>query len=89
MSGKTINSEQVRIYMQKRKDGKKQVTAAAGAGISERSGRRIEKGDLQPVSKSKRIWRTRVDPFACVWDIEILPLLENNKEEGWGHYVAS
>ena len=78
MSGKTINTEQVRIYMQTRKDGKKQVTAAAEAGISERSGRRIEKGDLQPDSKSKRYWRTRVDPFAGVWDSEILPLLEKS-----------
>ena len=78
MSGKTINSEQVRVYMQTRKDGKKQVTAAAVAGISERSGRRIEKEDLQSGSKSKRYWRTRVDPFAGVWDNEVLPLLEKN-----------
>ncbi len=76
MSGKTINSEQVRVYMQSREDGKKQVTAAAEAGISERSGRRIENGDVHPVSKRKRYWRTRVDPFAGVWDSEILPLLE-------------
>lgn len=76
MSGKPINSEQVKVYMQTRKDGKKQVTAAVTAGISERSGRRLEKGDLQPVSKRNRSWRTRVDPFAGVWDSEILPLLE-------------
>jgi len=68
VSGKTINSEQVRVYMQTRKDGKKQVTAAAGAGISERSGRRIEKEGLHPLSKRKYDWRTRVDPFAGVWD---------------------
>ena len=78
MSGKTINSEQVRVYMQTRKDRKKQVTASAKAGISERSGRRIENGDLQPGSKKKRYWRTRVDPFTGVWDREILPLLEKN-----------
>jgi len=78
VSGKTINSEQVRVYMQTRKDGKKQVTAAARAGISERSGRRIEKDDLQPGRKRKRYWRTRVDPFDGVWDGEVLPLLEKN-----------
>ncbi len=78
MSGKAINSEQVRVYMQTRKYGKKQVTAAAKAGISERSGRRIEKGNLQPGNKRKCYWRTRVDPFADVWDSEILPLLEKN-----------
>jgi len=78
VSGKAINSEQVRVYMQTRKYGKKQVTAAAKAGISERSGSRIEKGNLQPGNKRKRYWRTRVDPFADVWDSEILPLLEKN-----------
>ena len=61
MSGKTINSEQVKVYMQTRNDGKKQVTAAAKAGMSERSGRRIEKGELQPGGKQQRHWRTRVD----------------------------
>ncbi len=78
MSGKAINSEQVRVYMQTRQDGKKQVTAAAKAGISERSGRRIEKDDLQPGSKRKRYWRTRVDPFSDVWDSDVLPLLKKN-----------
>ena len=78
MSGKIINSEQVRIYMQTRKDGKKQVTAAATAGISVRSGRRIEKGELQAGGKGERYWRTRVDPFADVWDNEVVPLLTKN-----------
>lgn len=78
MSGKTINSEQVKVYMQTRNDGKKQVTAAAKAGMSERSGRRIEKGELQPGGKQQRHWRTRVDPFADVWDSEVIPLLTKN-----------
>ncbi len=78
MSGKTIHSEQVRVYMEARKEGKKQITAAGKAGISERSGRRIEAGDLQSGSRRKRYWRTRVDPFAGVWDSEILPLLEKS-----------
>lgn len=76
MSGKAINSEQVRVYMETRKDGKRQVTAAVKAGMSERSGRRIEKGELQLGGKRKRYWRTRVDPFADVWDSEVVPLLE-------------
>ena len=42
MSGKPINDKQIRIYMSLRTQGKEQVTAAAKAGISERSGRRIE-----------------------------------------------
>lgn len=78
MSGKAINSEQVKVYMQTRKDGKKQVTSAAKAGMSERTGRRIEKEELQPAGKQKRYWRTRTDPFADVWDSEVVPLLEKN-----------
>ncbi len=78
MQGKAINSEQVRVYMQTRKDGKRQVTSAAKAGVSERTGRRIETGELQPGSKRKRDWRTRVDPFAAAWDSEVIPLLQKN-----------
>lgn len=78
MSGKPINSEQVKLYMKTRKEGKTQVTAAAKAGMSERSGRRAEKGELQPGSRQQRYWRTRTDPFADVWESEIVPLLKNN-----------
>lgn len=78
MSGKPINSEQVKIYMKARKDGKSQVTAAAKAGMSERSGRRIDKGELQENSQGGRNWRTRTDPFIDVWESEIVPLLEKN-----------
>ena len=42
---------------------------------STRSGRRIEKGELQPGKKRQRHWRTRSDPFAEVWDSEVVPLL--------------
>ena len=80
MSGKPINEQQVRIYMSARKDGAKQVTAAAKAGISERSGRRIEKGEIKPCNKPVRNWRTRKDPFEDVWETEIVPMLENAPE---------
>ena len=43
MSGKRITSKQVEIYMKARKEIKTQVVSAAKAGISERSGRMIEK----------------------------------------------
>jgi DNA-binding XRE family transcriptional regulator len=78
--GKSINSEQVKLYMKERKAGKSQEAAAAKVGISERSGRRIEKGDLQSGSKRKRNWRTRKDPFEAVWKEEIEPLLSKNAE---------
>lgn len=80
MSGKPINFEQVKVYMKKRKEGKSQETAATKADISIRSGRRIEKGELQPGSNQKRNWRTRSDPFAAVWKDEIVPLLKKSPQ---------
>lgn len=76
MPGKPIKSEQVKVYMKTRKEGKIQVTAAAKAGLSERSGRRIEKGELQVGRQRTRHWRTRQDPFAGVWESEVVPLLK-------------
>ena len=78
--GNPIKSEQVKIYMKERKAGKTQETAAAKAGICERSGRRIEKEDLQPGRIRTRDWRTRPDPFAGVWKEEIEPLLSKSSQ---------
>ena len=80
MSGQNVNEKQVQIYMSERNSGHIQVTAAAKAGISERSGRRIDKGQISPGVKSKRHWRTRKDPFTDVWDDEIIPILANAPE---------
>ena len=55
-----------------------QAVAAAKAGVSERSGRRIESGKRS--ARAPRDWRTRKDPFADVWESELVPLL--NKEPG-------
>jgi transcriptional regulator with XRE-family HTH domain len=60
--------------MKNRQAGYTQETSAAKAGISIRSGRRIEKGAHSP--PKERNWRTRQDPFAEVWDSELVPLLE-------------
>jgi hypothetical protein len=78
VSGKPINSAQIKVYNAERSKGKIQKTAAAIAGISERSGRRIEKGELHPGGNQKRAWRTHPDFFAGVWEIEIVPLLMDN-----------
>ncbi len=75
MSGRPINQVQIRVYMEARKAGRTQKTAAAMAGISERSGRRIERGELPRV---RRYWRTHPDAFAGVWTSEIEPLLERD-----------
>jgi len=66
--------------MSAKKEDHIQLTAAAKAGISERTGRRIEHGEINPSVKTKRQWRTRKDPFADVWDSEIVPMLELKHE---------
>lgn len=74
MPGKHITQRQESLYMSKRKQGKSQETAAAQAAISERSGRRIEKGERKPIP-GERHWRTREDPLEPVWKKKLLPLL--------------
>ena len=54
-----------------------QELAAAKAGISERSARRIDASPTLPSQKQRRHWRSRPDPFAAVWDREVVPLLIN------------
>lgn len=78
MSGKPVNGKQVKLYKEARNNGKTQRTAAAIAGISERTGRRIEKGELKLPSQRKRDWRTHPDDFHEVWTSEIVPMLMKN-----------
>lgn len=74
MPGTRITDEQVCLYMKMRKM-KSQVVAAAKAGISERSARRLERGGVLRSQKPRRYWRSRADAFAAVWDREVVPLL--------------
>ena len=76
MPGKRITTQQVRLYMSSRKKGQTQEQASVKAGMCERSGRRIEDGRISVLERKERHWRTRNDPFAEVWDSEIVPLLE-------------
>ena len=71
LSGKHITQLQEKIYMKNRQTGCTQELSAAKAGISVRSGRRIEKGET--VKQKDRHWRTRKDPLEAVWDPELLP----------------
>jgi transposase InsO family protein len=75
MPGKRVTDHQVLKYKEHRKK-LTQVAAAAKAGISERSARRIERSDALPSQSPPRSWRTRQDPLAAVWDAEIVPLLQ-------------
>jgi transposase InsO family protein len=76
MSGKRITTQQVRLFMKGRAEGQTQVQAGAKAGMSERSARRVEGAEASVLLSRERHWRTRKDPFAAVWDSEIVPLLE-------------
>jgi hypothetical protein len=76
MSGRRITDEQVKFYMSIRKQPRTQAQASAKAGISERSARRIEHGELGESAHRERHWRTRSDPFAGVWEEEIVSRLE-------------
>ena len=59
--------QQVKLFMDERASGKGQVAAAAKAGISERTSRRIEREGGKRGRKSRH-WRTRTDPFESVWE---------------------
>lgn len=88
--------QQVKIFMSQRQQGKTQASAAAKAGISERTGRRIEREGARP-DKDARHWRTRNDPFSEVWaevaqqlerspDLQALTLLEWLQDRYPGQY---
>ena len=79
MPGNRITDHQVHKYKQHR-NKLRQVAAAAKAGVSERSARRIEHAQRLPSQRPPRQWRTRQDPLAVVWDAEVLPLLEADPE---------
>ncbi|NMF86796.1 IS21 family transposase [Nodosilinea sp. P-1105] len=71
----SIQPYQIKVYMQARKTGSTQTQASALAGISDRSGQRIEAGEHQVDRGRKRDWRTRCDPLDGVWESELEPML--------------
>jgi DNA-binding XRE family transcriptional regulator len=91
-----VTEQQVRVYMSQRQLGKTQSAAAARAGVSERTARRIERG-VAGRAGDPRHWRTREDPFAGVWEelaeqlrlapaLQALTLLEWLQERYPGQY---
>ena len=69
-----VTDEQVKLLMSLLKQGISQATAAAKAGMSERTARKyVRSGGTPSVTKVPHTWRTRVDPFGEVWaEIETL-----------------
>lgn len=72
-----VTSQQVKVYMSHRESGQSQVIAAASAGMSQRTARRLERcaGEVA-TEDGARSWRTRDDPFAAVWSSELVPQLK-------------
>ena len=73
-----VRDAQVRLLRQKMKDGKTQEAAAAVAEMSVRSARKWQRGSLPSQRRKSRQWRTRPDPFATVWQSELVPLLASD-----------
>ena len=57
-----------------------QKVSAAKAGMSERTARRIEGESTLPSQQARRYWRSRANPFAAVWDSEVVPLLKSSPQ---------
>jgi transposase len=63
-----VTDEQVMLLMSLLTQGIVQVTAAAKAGMSERTARKyVRSGATPSEAQAPHAWRTRVDPFAEVW----------------------
>jgi hypothetical protein len=73
-----VTDAQVRLLRRKIMEKKTLQSAAAAAGMSERAARKWRKGPLPSQTKKPRSWRTRIDPFADVWDAEVVPLLRGD-----------
>ena len=78
MPGKHITENQYHYYIKLRGTGMTHLQASLKTDISERSGRRLEKRSTGPSQKGPRSWRTRSNPFASVWEGEVVPLLQKS-----------
>lgn len=71
-----VTDPQVMLYMTSRSRHQNQEAAAASAGFSARTARRIDNDPRLPSQKKQpRSWRTRADPLADIWP-RVLELLK-------------
>ena len=77
MPGKPVNDQQVRLYMTERLKNSQRL-AAARAGFSERTARRIEADPRLPSQRKATRSRTVPDPLEAVWEPVLLPILERD-----------
>ncbi len=61
-------------------EGKTVLAAADAAGMSEKTAHKWKSGPLPSETREtrERHWRTREDPFADVWESDVVPLLEDD-----------
>lgn len=77
MPGKPVTDQQARLYMHDRPRHPQRI-AAARAGFSERTARRLEADPRLPSQRRAERGRTVPDPLAAVWEPVVLPILERD-----------
>ena len=75
-----VKDAQVGVLRRRRMEGKTQEASAAAAGMSVRSARKWEHGAYPSQERKQHTWRTRKDPFAEVFESEVVPLLVEDTE---------
>jgi transposase InsO family protein len=77
LPGKPVTDQQVGVYMTDRLQYSQRI-AAARAGFSERTARRLEADPCLPSQRQPARGRTVPDPLEAVWDTLLLPILERD-----------
>ncbi len=77
MPGRPVTDQQARLYMHDRPRHPQRL-AAARAGFSERTARRLEGDPRLPSQRRAERGRTVPDPLAGVWEPVVLPILERD-----------
>jgi len=75
--GKSVTDQQARVYMTDRRNHNQRV-AAARAGFSERTARRLDGDPRLPSQRKSARGRTVPDPLEAVWEPALLPILERD-----------
>ena len=70
-----VSDEQVRLLRRKLMAKKTRSAAAAASGMSRRTAQKWQEGPLPSEKKRPHDWRAVPDPFADVWDTEVVPFL--------------
>ena len=77
MPGKPITDKQMRKYISERVFHSRRI-AAARAGFSERTVRRVEANPVLPSQRKPNRGRTVPDPLDSVWESILMPILERD-----------